>query len=255
MMRSDAADYSLLPKDRTFRDLLLPFVLPYLAYVALGGLLPGLLGPDLAQAIRFVVVAGLLFRFRRSYSFGPRLTPAQALLALAAAAVATVLWVGALRLALALPAWQDKLAKANATEFSLLYAVLRSLNSVLLTPVFEELFIRAYVMEAATGLASAGVAGSLPPGPGQQGDGLMERKPRSLPLPPLVGRSVLAATVLFAIGHDTASIGPAVIYFLLTTGFYAWTRNFKAVILVHAFTNAALAALVWMRPDMRFLWF
>lgn len=244
MIRSEAPDYSLLPKDATFRDLLLPFVLPYLAYVALGGLLPGLLGPDLAQAVRFVAVAALLFHFRRRYAFGPRLTPGQALLALFAAAIATAVWVGTLRLALALPAWQDKLAKANAAEFSVLYAVLRSLNSVLLTPLFEELFTRAYVMEAA-----------LPPGPGQQGEGLMERKPRSLPLPPLVGRSILAATVIFALGHDTASIGPAVIYFLLTTAFYAWTRNFKAVILVHALTNAALAVLVWLRPDMRFLWF
>jgi membrane protease YdiL (CAAX protease family) len=244
MIRSDASDFSLLPKDATFRELLLPFVLPYLAYVALGGLLPGLLGPDLAQAVRFVIVAGLLLRFRRHYAFGPRLTPVQGLLALAAAVVATALWVGSLRLALHLPAWQDDLARARATEFSLLYALLRSLNSVLLTPLFEELFVRAYAMEAA-----------LPAGPGQQGEGLMERKPRSLPLPPLVARSILAATVIFALGHDAASIGPAVIYFLLTTAFYAWTRNFKAVILVHALTNAALAVLVQLRPDMRFLWF
>lgn len=244
MIRSDVADYSLLPKDATFRDLLLPFVLPYLAYVALGGLLPGLLGPDLAQGVRFVVVAGILFHFRKRYAFGPRLTPAQALLALAAAAVTTAIWVATLRLALALPLWQEKLATANASEFSVLYAVLRSLNSVLLTPLFEELFVRVYAMEAA-----------LPPGPGQQGDGLMERKPRTLALPPLVGRSILAATVIFALGHDTASIGPAVIYFLLTTAFYAWTRNLKAVILVHALTNATLAVLVCMRPDMRFLWF
>ena len=244
MLRSDAADYSLLPKDATFRDLLLPFVLPYLAYVALGGLLPGLLGPDLAQGVRFAAVAGLLFHFRKRYAFGPRLTRPQALFALAAAAVATALWVGSLRLALHLPFWQDKLAQAQASEFSLLYAVLRGLNSVLLTPIFEELFVRVYAMEAA-----------LPPGPGRQGESLLERKPRSLPLPPLVARSVLAATVIFALGHDPASIGPAVIYFLLTTACYAWTRNFRAVILIHALTNAALAVLVWLRPDLRFLWF
>lgn len=244
MIRSEAPDYSLLPKDSTFRDLLLPFLLPYLAYVALGGLLPGLLGPDLAQAVRFAAVAGVLFHFRRRYAFGPRLTPAQAFLALAAAAAAAAIWVATLRFALSLPLWQDRLAQANATEFSVLYAVLRSLNSVLLVPIFEELFVRVYAMEAA-----------LPAGPGQKGEGFMDRKPRSLPLPPLVARSLLAATVIFAIGHDTASIGPAVIYFLLTTAFYAWTRNFKAVILVHALVNGALAVLVWQRPDMRFLWF
>jgi hypothetical protein len=111
----------------------------------LGGLLPGLLGPDLAQAVRFVAVAGLLLYFRRRYAFGPRLTPVQALLALVAAVAATAIWVASLRLTLTLPIWQDKLSQANATEFSVLYAVLRSLNSVLLVPIFEELFVRAYM--------------------------------------------------------------------------------------------------------------
>ncbi len=33
------------------------------------------------------------------------------------------------------------------------------------------------------------------------------------------------------------------------------TRNFRLLVLVHALTNLAIAALVQLRPDLRFLWF
>lgn len=243
-LRSSAPDFSLLPKDRTFRDLLLPFALPYLAYVALGGLLPGLIGPDLTQIARFLAVGGILLRFRKSYAFGPSLTASQVLLAAAAAVAATALWVAMLRLDLALPFWREKLETANAAEFSLLYAVFRTLNSVLLVPVLEEIFVRVYVQEAA-----------LAPTPDAAGTGWPDRRPRPLAAPPLSVRAVAVAAALFALGHDLPSMLPAAAYFLLTTAVYARTRSFRSVMLVHALTNLALAILVNTRPDLRFLWF
>jgi membrane protease YdiL (CAAX protease family) len=243
-LRSAAPDFSLLPKDRTFRDLLLPFALPYLAYVALGGLLPGLIGPDLAQIVRFLAVGGVLLRFRRAYAFGPPLTASQILLAAAVTVAATALWVAMLRLDLSLPFWRDRLEAANATEFSLLYFVFRTLNSVLLVPFLEELFIRAYVQEAA-----------LAPAAQASGTGWPDRSPRPLDRPPLSARAVAVATALFALGHDLPSMLPAAAYFLLTTAVYARTRSFRCVVLVHALTNLALALLVHLRPDFRFLWF
>lgn len=242
-IRSQAQDFSLLPKDRSFRDLLLPFLLPYLAYVGLGGLLPGILGPDLTQVVRFLAVGGLLLRFRRDYAFGPRLMPAQALLAAAAAAAATLLWVAMLRFDLSLPFWKDRLAAADAADFSLLYFVMRALNSVLLVPVLEEIFMRVYVQEAA-----------LAPVPGEDA-GVLDRRPRPLSSPPLAARALAVATVFFSLGHDLPSLAPAAAYYLLTSALYAWTRNFRACMLAHALTNLALAALVWLRPDCRFLWF
>lgn len=253
-LRSGAPDFSLLPRDRTFRDLALPFVLPYLAYVALGGLLPGLIGPDLTQAVRFAAVGGLLLAFRRAYSLGPRLTGAQALLALAAAALAAILWTASLRLCLSLPFWAPKLAAAAGTEYSALYAVLRALNSVLLVPLFEELFTRAYVQEIAHPPGGAG-DGAAPAGDSRSGDRLLDRHPRQLPAPPLAPRSVAAATAVFALGHDPAAVLPAALYFLGTTAVYACTRSFRTVILVHALTNLAVAAAVWSDPRLRFLWF
>lgn len=239
-----AHDFSLLPSDRSFRDNLPAFAFPYFAYVGLGTLLPNVLGPDLTQVIRFVVVAALLYYFRRSYRFGPRLTASQIGLGLLFAIIATGLWVATLRGALALPFWQDRLAAAEARDFSILYAVFRTAGSVLLVPVFEELLTRAFIPEVA-----------LAPRQDAQGRTLFDRHPRPLAAPPLTALTVTVTTLLFALGHDLPSLGPAVLYFLLTTLLYHRTRSFRLVILVHALTNLALAALVIARSDLRFLWF
>jgi hypothetical protein len=245
--RAAAQDFSLLPKDRTFRDLLPAFLLPYLAYVAVPGLLSGIIGPDLAQAVRFLAVGGLLLFFRGNYAFGPRLTAARAGIAVAAAIVATLAWIVSLRLLLELPFWRDRLAAAQGTDFSLLYAVLRTMNSVLLVPLFEELFCRVWVQELAHPSPDGGTGGGKP--------GLLDRFPRPLRAPPLSARAVLVAAAVFALGHDAPSVLPAILYFLITTAAYAYTRSFRAVILVHALANLGVAAAAWSRPDFRFLWF
>jgi hypothetical protein len=244
LIRSQAADYSLLAKDRTFRDQLPAFVLPYFAYVGMVPLVGGFLGPDLAQAARFLVVAALLLHFRRAYAFGPRLSPAHLPIALAVAALATVLWISALRPMLSLPHFQPQLAKALDQDYSLLYFALRAANSILLVPLFEELLTRAYIPEAA-----------LAPAADQKGLGLFDRRPRPLPAPPLAARAVAAAAMLFALGHDLASWPAALLYYLLVTACYAWTRNFRLCVLIHALVNLALAVLVLSRPDMKYLWF
>lgn len=248
--RAEARNFSLLTEDRTFRDLLPAFLLPYLAYVAIPGLLSGLIGPDLAQAARFLAVGGLLLSFRKNYAFGPRLTAVQIGIAVAAALAATLVWIGSLRLLLEAPFWRDRLAAAEGTDFSLLYAALRILNSVLLVPVFEELFCRVWVQELAHP-SPEGRAG----GPAGGKPGLLDRLPRTLPAPPLSARAVLVATAVFALGHDAPSILPAVLYFLITTAAYAYTRSFRVVILVHALANLGVAAAACSRPDFRFLWF
>ncbi|HLP43440.1 MAG TPA: CPBP family intramembrane glutamic endopeptidase [Fibrobacteria bacterium] len=243
-LRSESRDFSLLPKDRTFGELLPAFFLPYFAYVAIPGFLSELIGPDLAQLLRFAVVGGLLLRFRKAYAFGPRLTAPQALLALAAAAFGVVLWTAALRLCLAMPFFADKLAKASTVEYSLLYAALRTANSVLLVPVFEELLFRVWMQEA------------LHPAPaGPEKSRLLDQRPQSLTAPPLTFRAVGIAGFLFAFGHDPAALPAAVLYYLLTTAVYAWTRSIRVCILVHAVVNLALAAAVMLRPDFKYLWF
>jgi hypothetical protein len=239
-----SADFSLLPADRSFRDSLPAFALPYFAYVGLGTVLPQFLGPDLTQAVRFLVVLGLLLYFRRNYRFGPSLRPFHYALGLLFALVATGLWVATLRGMLALPGWSPRLAAAEGTEFSLLYAVLRTANSVLLVPIFEELLTRAFIPELL-----------LPPRKDAEGRGMLDRFPPALSAPPLAAGTVAMAALLFALGHDLPSVLPAILYYVFTAAIYFKTRNFRLLILIHALTNLALAGLVFWRADFRYLWF
>jgi membrane protease YdiL (CAAX protease family) len=247
-----APDYSLLPKDRTFAQLLPAYLLPYAAYVGIGSLPAGPLGPDAAGFARFAVVAALLWHFRKSYRFGPRLTPRQSLAACGGAIAALILWILAYRFSLALPWWRSHLDAAGAAQPSLTYWAMRSVNSALLVPLFEELFCRAYLGELLFGLAPGrGVAGGFSARLGLR----MDATPMPLPAPPVVPYAVAGSALLFSFGHDPSAWLPALAYFLFTSWLYARTRSFRVCILVHALVNLAIAGLVLGRPEMKFLWF
>ena len=221
--------------------------------MGLGSVPPSLLSPEAAGALRFAVVAALLWSCRKQYRFGPRPGPRRLpmglLIAVAAAAAAFSLWVVSYRFSLALPWWRPHLAAAESARPSTAYWILRTLNSGLLVPVFEELFCRAYLSELFIG-ASAGAGGFF------RGLGLrMDAFPRPLAAPPLSAASVIGATAVFTLGHDISAWIPAALYFGFTTWLYARTRSFRLCIAVHALTNLAIAGVVWRHPEMRFLWF
>lgn len=252
---SEGRDYSLLPRDRTFAQSLPAFLFPYIAYVGLGSLPSGPAGPEAAGLLRFIVVAGLLWFFRRSYRFGPPLRLRSIPIAAVAVAAAGLLWIAAYRLSLALPWWRAHLAPAESFPMAQSYWVFRTLGSVLLVPLFEELLCRGYLMEL---LAEAGRAGYGRIGKGPEGrriGGRMEEYPAPLDAPPLSPWAVVGSTLLFTLGHDPSAWLPAAAYFGFTTWIYAKTRSFRICVLVHAFTNLAIAAAVWRFQAMRFLWF
>jgi hypothetical protein len=243
------ADYSLLPRDRSFGQSLAPFLLPYAAYVGLGALPASLLAPEASGPLRFLAVAALLFAFRKRYRFGPPLTARQVWMSLLGALAALALWILSLRFCLALSWWHARLAVAEAAPLATGYWVGRAVNSALLVPVFEELFCRAWLMELFQG---------LPRGPGGFSARLgarLDDHPGPLAAPPLSAASVLGATLLFSLGHEAAAWLPAALYFLFTTWLYRKTASFRVCIAVHGLVNLALAVLVAWRPEMRFLWF
>ena len=243
------ADRGLLPGDRSFAQSLPAFLIPYVAYVALPSLLGRLLPAEAADALRFAVVAALLWAFRKSYRFGRPLTARQAGLAAAAAVAALALWVLSYRLALSLPWWRPQLASAAAAQPSEAYWLARALNSVLLVPLFEELFCRAWVGELLHG---------LPSGPGGFSARLghrMDDHPGALSTPPLSRAAVIGCTLVFMAGHNLSAWPAAAAYFLFTSWVYRRTGSFRVCVLVHGLVNLGVALLVRLGPDMRFLWF
>jgi membrane protease YdiL (CAAX protease family) len=123
------------------------------------------------------------------------------------------------------------------------------LNSVLLVPVFEELFCRGYVGELLHG---------MPPVPGGFSARLgmrMDERPAPLSQPPLDRRAVYGSALIFVLGHPLAAWPAALAYFALTTLLYRKTRSFRACVLAHACVNLGIALLVMEVPGMRFLWY
>lgn len=291
---ADRADFSLLPKGKTFAQSLPAFVLPYFAYVALGSV------PDvvLRSVLRLVVTGALLLHFRREYRSGRPLAGADWMWTLGGALAATALWVISLRLCLEAPWWRARLAAAEGAPFPPLYLALRGLNSALLVPVFEESLCRVYIPEAilaavgakdpensgavagagvaetaaggpaggsATGAAAAGgaaeIAGGGSPGRSATSGGApatpkswLDLPARSLGAPPLAPAAFWGASLCFALGHDVTAMLPALIYFAFTGWIYARTRSLRVVMVIHGIVNLAIALLAGWKPELRFLW-
>jgi membrane protease YdiL (CAAX protease family) len=249
--RRSRDDAGLLPMDRTFGRLFPVFALPYAAYVSLGALPASLIAPEAAGALRFLIVIALLWLFRKNFRFGPPLTPRLILIGFAAGLAATALWV----LARFSPAYSfsfspsSPLSPDEAPAFPSLAAwALRAASSVLLVPIFEELFCRAYLGEFLY---------RVPEGAGSFMTRLTHRwddYPEPLPGPPLSALSVMGCTVFFALGHDASAWAAAALYFGFTSWVYARTRSFGVCVMVHAMANFAIAALVLWKPAMGFLW-
>lgn len=247
--RAAGPDYGLVPRDRTFLRSFPAFALPYAAYAALASLPHRFLAPAAAEALRFAVVGLLLLAFRRAYRLGPPLAWRQAAIAVPVALGALTAWVLLYRLGLALPPFRAQMDAASAADPGPAYSLLRAMNSVLLVPVFEELFCRGYVGELLQG---------MPAGPGGFSARLglrMDEHPAPLAEPPLDRRAAYGSALIFVLGHPLAAWPAALAYFALTTLLYRKTRSFRACVLAHALANLGIAALVLAAPDMRFLWY
>jgi CAAX prenyl protease-like protein len=101
---------------------------------------------------------------------------------------------------------------------------LRMLGYALVTPLFEELFIRSFVMRYAEVYGSS-------------------RDFRDVPIAMYTARSFLATVVIFTLGHVPWEWWVAVPWVALTNVWFYHRRNLLAIMIVHGVTNAALLLL------------
>ena len=103
----------------------------------------------------------------------------------------------------------DVMAAADKGSFSALYFYLKLVNAVILVAIFEELFIRVYVMgwlhQAGLQRQDKGLLGSIVD--------TLEQHPDSLKTSPLSTFSVVGTAIVFAAGHQTYEYLSAVLYF------------------------------------------
>lgn len=242
-----ARTVQLLPEDRQFSGLLLPYLTPYLVYVAISSVPTSVLAGELAQAVKLVATTAALLIFRKAYRFGS-FQLRQAWLAGLWLPVALFAWIGPFYLLSAL-GLTDVIAAGNGAAKSISYFFLRLFNVVVLVTIFEELFMRVYVMgwlyQAGMQRQEKGWGGSLLD--------TLEQRPFALTRLPLSSFSVFGAALVFAAGHLPVEYPSAALYFLFTTWLYQKGGSLWVCIIIHGLTNLAIALLA-QYGGMEWLW-
>jgi fucose 4-O-acetylase-like acetyltransferase len=82
----------LLPEDRNFNDLLLPYLAPYLIYVVLSSIPEAMMSSEMSQSIKLAATCAALLYYRKTYRFGS-LRPLHGFIALLALPVALLSWI------------------------------------------------------------------------------------------------------------------------------------------------------------------
>ena len=218
---------------KTNRELLLPYVLPYGVWVLIFSLLHDHLEMSWIYALRILLVAGLVWKFRRCYvsvfsAFSKRTSVLSGLLW---GGVGAVVWVVLV----------SPFAPQEALPWDKLPFFLRAMSATLLVPVFEELLMRGYLF----GVAS------------QWGQFRSEKREDPLmftldhatindiraPSWSLAG--VTVSTVFFTAGHLIHEWPAALAYSLLMAFVLVRTGGLLSCVIAHGTTNLSLALYVW----------
>lgn len=210
-----------------------PYVVPYVAFMLvgmLGGRLPEGAAPWLLVVKPSIVLALVVwFRMRGAYpewrGEGGRIGLLGGLQDIAVGLALTVVWI--------LPYWLfPGLRPEPGGEFDPAMAgeqwiglilLLRLLGYALVTPIFEELFIRSFVMRIADVYDKADF--------------------RDQPLARYTLHSMIVTTVIFTLGHVPWEYWVCVPWIMLSSLWFYHRKSLSAIMLVHGVTNASLLAL------------
>lgn len=211
--------------------LLLPYAAPYFAYVGVATFLRAL-PSGWNYAVRIVAALVLLAWGWRWYVplRGPRNPWASALWGALVGLVGTVVWVALLA----------PFVAAAGDPWSLTDAALRLVAAVLLVPVFEELFMRGYVLRVAYQWGDERRAGT----PQALDRTLWERSLDTVAPGAWNGYAIGISTVVFALGHHYAEWPAAMAYGLLMAALWVRRQDLLACVVAHGVTNLALGLYV-----------
>jgi len=214
------------------RDLLLPYALPYLAYVGIDAALGSALGRAGTYGVRLAAVAGLLAWGWKRYAplRGPRSAAASIALGMLAGGVGTALWVGL--------AWP--FIGPGGEPWSDPDWAMRALGSTALPPLFEELLMRGWLLGVTVQWERARRQGLSRP----LDVALDERSIWSLEPGAWTPLALGLSTAVFAFGHAPGHWPAAVAYGLWMCGLWIARRDLVSCVAAHATTNAVLAGYV-----------
>jgi CAAX prenyl protease-like protein len=213
-----------------------PYVGPYMAFLLMSEV-AARLPESSVPVVLFVkpaIVLGLILWFRAQGAYpewrglGARIGIGGGLLDIAVGLALTALWVAPF---LWIPQLRPEPGGAfnpamAGEEFIGLILVIRLFGYALVTPVFEELFIRSFVMRMA--------------------DAWEIQDFRDLPIARYTVRSFVVTTVIFTAGHVPWEWCVCVPWIGFSSLWFYYRKSLSAVMLVHSVTNGTLLALaIW----------
>jgi len=217
---------------RTPTALLPAYLVPYLAYVALGSLADVRTHAPLVYAARLVFAGGSLAYYWRSY---PPLAARRSALGSVGLGTAVGLAGTALWIALHAP-----FARAHAPAWSDSAWLARALGATSLPPLVEELLFRGFALKALLLIERAWRAGSRTP----VADALDRSSLDDVAPGAWSALAVVGSSALFAAGHWPAEWPAAFAYGVLMCALWIARGDLLSCISAHAVTNAALAVFV-----------
>ena len=215
----------------TNRTLILPFVVPYVAYVAIASIPAEWLARDWNYVARIVVAgAALVWAWPRLLPLrGPGSLRLSLLAGVVAGVIGVVTWV--VLMSPFTPAGEPWTPRAWW---------LRVAAAVLIVPIFEEQLMRGYVLRLATQIGIARKRGA----DDAFGDAFEKQSIRDLEPGRVNTFGVIVAIALFTLGHGYSEYLAAIAYGGLMVWLYVWRRDLISCVVAHAVTNLLLALWV-----------
>lgn len=218
---------------RDNRALLLPYLVPYFAYVGVATLARGRLSHEWDYALRIVLTGAAIAWAWRSWLplRGPRGAPGSLAVGVVFGLVGLGLWIALMR---------PFVPETGGQAWTPLAWSLRMLAATLLVPLFEEQLMRGYVLRFALQWDRARAAGETDP----FGVALDLRSVRDVRPGDWSVTAVALSTLIFTLGHAQSEWGAAVAYGLEMAGLYVWRRDLLTPVTAHTVTNLGLAIYV-----------
>ena len=217
----------------TNRELVVPYALPYFAYVGLASVPADLLGREANYGLRLLVVGALLLWARRWFCTlrGPGSVRGSLAWGTVVGLIGAGLWVALLA---------PFVSAAEATPWTAAAFWLRFAAAGALVPVFEEMAMRCFVFRLALQWGQERDKGTQAPLQAV----LDERSLDDVRPGEWSWTAVFVSTAVFAAGHGMAEWPAAVAYGLLMCALWVARKDLVSCMAAHASTNVTLALYV-----------
>ena len=223
------------------RDLLLPYGVPYFAYVGIASLSQGRLPVEVSYILKIILVPLLLFWAWKWYApiTGPKKISGSIFYGVIFGIVGLAVWC-----LLMAPFISVDADPWNGSAF-----LLRLVSAALIVPVFEELFIRGYILRLAF---QWGVNRKIPAIDSPLNETLDRNSINDVDPGAWSLAAIGVSTIAFTLGHLPVEWPAAVAYSILISFLWIIRKDLLSCMVAHGTTNLGLAVYVYFTGQWGF---